>query len=26
MFVMAYNVIKTVSGQRAVDAPIPQAA
>jgi cytochrome c oxidase cbb3-type subunit I len=26
MFVMAYNVIKTVSGQRAVDAPVPQTA
>ncbi len=26
MFVMAYNVSKTVSGQRAEDAPIPQAA
>jgi cytochrome c oxidase cbb3-type subunit I len=26
MFVMAYNVIKTVSGHRAVDAPVPQTA
>ncbi|MBI5040599.1 MAG: cytochrome-c oxidase, cbb3-type subunit I [Gammaproteobacteria bacterium] len=26
MLIMAYNVIKTVSGQRAVEAPIPQAA
>jgi cytochrome c oxidase cbb3-type subunit I len=26
MFIMAYNVIRTVSGQRAVEAPIPQAA
>jgi cytochrome c oxidase cbb3-type subunit 1 len=26
MFVMAYNIIKTVSGQRAADAPIPQTA
>ena len=26
MFVMAYNVIKTISGHRAVDAPVPQAA
>lgn len=26
MLIMAYNVIKTTSGQRAVNAPIPQAA
>jgi cytochrome c oxidase cbb3-type subunit 1 len=26
MLVMAYNVIKTISGQRAVDAPVPQTA
>ena len=26
MLIMAYNVLKTVSGQRAVEAPIPQAA
>ena len=26
MFVMAYNVIKTISGHRAVDAPVPQTA
>jgi len=26
MFLMAYNVIKTVSGARPVDAPIPQTA
>ena len=26
MLVMAYNVAKTISGQRAVDAPIPQTA
>ena len=26
MLIMAYNVVKTVSGQRAVEAPIPQAA
>ena len=26
MLIMAYNVIKTVAGQRAVEAPIPQAA
>ncbi|HSJ49266.1 MAG TPA: cytochrome-c oxidase, cbb3-type subunit I [Gammaproteobacteria bacterium] len=26
MFIMAYNVIKTISGQRAADAPIPQTA
>ncbi len=26
MFVMAYNVIKTVSGTRPVDAPVPQTA
>jgi cytochrome c oxidase cbb3-type subunit 1 len=26
MLVMAYNVIKTVSGTRPVDAPIPQTA
>ncbi|MDV3238478.1 MAG: cytochrome-c oxidase, cbb3-type subunit I [Gammaproteobacteria bacterium] len=26
MLIMAYNVIKTVSGQRAVEAPIPQTA
>ena len=26
MFIMAYNVMKTVSGQRAVEAPIPQTA
>jgi cytochrome c oxidase cbb3-type subunit 1 len=26
MLVMAYNVIKTISGHRAVDAPVPQTA
>ena len=26
MLIMAYNVIKTAAGQRAVEAPIPQAA
>jgi cytochrome c oxidase cbb3-type subunit 1 len=26
MLIMAYNVIRTTSGQRAVEAPIPQAA
>ena len=26
MFVMAYNVIKTIVGQKAVDAPIPAPA
>ena len=26
MLVMAYNVVKTVSGARPVDAPIPQTA
>ncbi len=26
MFLMAYNVIKTVSGARAFDAPVPQSA
>ncbi len=26
MLIMAYNVIKTISGQRAVNAPIPQPA
>ncbi|MFA7386198.1 MAG: cytochrome-c oxidase, cbb3-type subunit I [Thiohalobacteraceae bacterium] len=26
MLIMAYNVIKTIYGQRAVEAPIPQAA
>ena len=26
MLIMAYNVIKTISGQKAVDAPIPAPA
>ena len=26
MFVMAYNVMKTISGQRAADEPVPQTA